>query len=378
MNILWFIAVVLIMVFFQGFAYSRYVSRALKVERSFGKPNAAPGETVALNIAVTNKSLLPLTWVHMEESVPVELKLRNDSVRRHYNNVEYIHNIVMSLLPLQRVNRRYSVEFTKRGYYELKQLEMNIADLLGDSSHACTIQAPASIVIYPRLADMSDSLLPASGIQGDISVNRWILDDPTMLIGHREYARGDSFKSINWKRTAKERQLMVNRHDFTSDQKFMVLLDMDELEDIWSSKNGYKVERAIEVCAFVCERLITQGIPTGFATNALYGGSRENGILEPGAGNNQLGEVMDCLGRIQYYRKSDFEATLDLAEKESGWGTEFIIVVPRLREQLVSKLRGRVRLKVTIITMEPYVIAELPGDLRVFVCREDGDANAAV
>lgn len=378
MNTLWFITVVLLIVLSQSFLYSKYVPRVLKVERSFSAQSAVPGDMVTLNISVSNKGILPLTWMHIEESVPMELKLKNDSLRRHYNNVEYIHNIVMSLLPLQRVNRRYSVEFTKRGYYELKNVDINITDMLGDNSHAYTIQAPASIVVYPRLVDMSDSLLPASGMQGDVSVNRWIIDDPTMMIGHREYTRGDSFKSISWKRTAKERRLMVNKHDYTSDKKFMVLLNLDELEDIWSKKVGHKIEKAIEACAFIAEDLVSQGIPTGFATNALYGGRRENDILEPSAGNSQIREILDCLGRIQYYKKNKFIDILDHVEGEAEWGTEFIVVVPFLREEFISQLIGKHKGRINVVAMEACNTKYLPDNLNVFVYREEGDANAAI
>lgn len=378
MNTLWFIVVVLLILYFQSVLYNRFVSRGLKVDRSFSTAHAYPGDGITLNISVTNRSLLPLTWMHIEELVPPELKLRNDKVTKHFYNTEYTHNIVMSMLPLQRVNRRYNVEFTKRGYYELKKVDVNVADMLGDNSYAYTMQASAGIVIYPKIADMSDSLLPVNSLQGDVSVVRWIIDDPTMLIGQRDYIRGDSMKSINWKRTARERHLMVNKHDYTSDKRIMLLLDLDELGDIWSAKNGREIEKAIEICAFIAERLISQGIPTGFATNALYGGSRENSILEPGAGNSQMREILDCLGRIQYYKKDEFSAVLEHAAGGSSWGTDIIIVVPILRDDFITHISIAQNRKITVIAIEARDMKVIPDNTSVFVYREAGDANAAI
>ena len=61
-------------------------------------------------------------------------------------------------------------------------------------------------------------------------MRRWIVDDPFMLAGVREYQYGDSMRDVNWKATAKTGNLQVNQRDFTADRRLMVYLNVEDHE----------------------------------------------------------------------------------------------------------------------------------------------------
>lgn len=380
MNTFWFIIVVLALVVLQGRLYERFIFNELSIERSFDHTDAMLGDTVQLRVTVDNMKLLPITWMHMQQVFPIELQFVNEAVTEHQNRTEYIHNMVMSIFSYQRVSRRYDIKCTKRGYYEIRGVEVRSTDLFGKAAYSIEADAAAKIVVYPKFADISGSLLPASSIQGDTAVKRWIMDDPVMTAGIRDYYRSDSYRDINWKATAKRQKLMVNKHDFTSDKKIMLLLDMDDVGDIWAASNEIipLMETAIEVGASIAEKSIREGIPTGFATNGLYGGDREDQIVEPNTGDKQVTEILNCLGRIQYYKKYDFIRLLESVCSGLSWGTELVIIVPYIKDALMSNLNLVKDTKMTLIAMEKSELTAAPPNCSVYFYIKEGEADEVV
>lgn len=356
------------------------IFKNLSVTRGFDCSNALPGDIVQLSIKVTNRKILPVTWMHIESILPVELKLVNETVKEYRNKTEYLHNIVMSILPYQRVNRKYKVKCAQRGYYKIRMVEVKSTDMFGDKSYSIKIDAPANITVYPRFADLSGLQIPAGTMQGDVVVKRWILDDPVMIAGVRDYSRGDSIRDINWKITAKRQKLMVNQHDFTSDKKIMLILDVDDFDDIWSVTNELTqlVEQAIEVTASIADIAINEGLPVGFATNALYGGNRENAVVQPNTGDDQLGEILNCLGRIQYYKKYSFHELMQLLERDMEWGTELIMVVPSVRDEFMVELQLLKHRKVTVVSMSGCEAKAVPQNCDIYVYDKVGEPDAVI
>lgn len=74
-------------------------------------------------------------------------------------------------------------------------------------------------MVYPNLIDLNSSFVVADSLQGDVFVRRWIIEDPIMISGIRDYTPSDNYKDINWKATAKNQTLKVNKYDYTADKK---------------------------------------------------------------------------------------------------------------------------------------------------------------
>ncbi len=74
---------------------------------------------------------------------------------------------------------------------------------------------------------MQEELAPAGALLGDISVRRWIVDDPPLMtIGIREYTGNEPERYIHWPSSMKHNKLMVKNFDFTTDNSVLIALNM--------------------------------------------------------------------------------------------------------------------------------------------------------
>ena len=83
---------------------------------------------------------------------------------------------------------------------------MTAGDLLGIKDPFSQNNLQANLVVYPSIIPMQEVPLPSHNWQGDISVRRWIVDDPFIISGVREYRAGDGMNQISWKATARTGQ----------------------------------------------------------------------------------------------------------------------------------------------------------------------------
>ncbi len=86
-------------------------------------PRAFLGERMSVTLRVRNQGLLPLVWLRIHESIPVQLKAPNFFQR------------VLSLLPYEETTLRYDLDCRRRGYYLLGPLVLNSGDLFGMSTY---------------------------------------------------------------------------------------------------------------------------------------------------------------------------------------------------------------------------------------------------
>lgn len=55
------------------------------------------------------------------------------------------------------------------------------------------------------------------GFLGELSVNRYLYEDPILTAGYRSYTSGDPMRSIAWKQSVQGQGLMVKKWDYTTE-----------------------------------------------------------------------------------------------------------------------------------------------------------------
>lgn len=378
MNPLWLIAIVLLVLFLQDILYERYIFRGLNIKRKFSRLSAFPGEELLMELELVNRKLLPITWLHMEQRFPLIIELGSKEMVQYPNRAEAAHRSYMSILPYQKVKRTYHIKCLQRGFFDLKEIFLESTNLFGTKKYMLEKAAAAQLTIYPRLPDVRSSLIPANSMQGDILVRRWIIEDPLMISGAREYVTSDDFRSINWKATAKHGKLKVNKYDFTADKKIMLLFNMDACGDLWKGFEPAVIESSIEVCASVAAELVKDGIPVGLATNAICAGNMTFGNMEPGTGEKHLSDILEMLARIQYYCRFKFIELLENVMGSISWGTELVIVTPYFDASIKESLYKVQGVKITVVALERKDSGELPSNVELFIYDRAGEQNEAV
>lgn len=369
-----FIIVIVLFIYIQNILYEKYSFKKLYIRRAFEQEGVFPGETVSYNVTVVNKKLLPLTWLCIDENLPYSMEFENEQTIEPCSETSFVHKLIFTILPYQRIKRGYKIKCLKRGYYNIKDITIYSTNLLGSKIYEDKRFLLNCVAVYPQIREIGDEFIPANTLMGDFSIDRWIIDDPMMITGIRNYQNRDSFKSINWKQTAKNQKILVNKYDYTADKKIMLILNLDKAEYMLEESDIPYIEEAISIGASLSLKLIQSGIPTGIATNSVCIGESSNSVLEPDTGKQHISNMLKVFSQITYMKKYKSRELFKELVKNFSWGTEIIILSVTPTEELMNDLELMGNIKTTVIAFRKNNLEYIPENISLYYHSKDGES----
>lgn len=316
MFILWFVLTSAAVLYGQSILFNKLVLKRLSYQRQFRQRSCVRGEEVELVEQIENRKWLPVPWLRVESQLSAHLGFRKSenfdvSKGELYQN----HRSFFSLGGYTRVIRTHRITPTRRGCYNLSTVTMTGGDLMGNTHRHIQIPLEGELVVYPKPAEVPFHELPSRSLQGEHSIRRFIVPDPFVIAGAREYQPGDTMKQVNWKASARSGSLQVHQYDYTADRSLMVVLNVEDAEGMWRTvSNEGLIEQGIEWAAGVAEAAITQGMEVGFAANMPIMDSLDSTRIEPDRGYEQLTTLYEAMARLGLTRT---EAFLSLLTREA-------------------------------------------------------------
>ena len=321
-------------VFFGLHLLSRWwVQRAvgrLRFRRVLATERAFLGERVPVELEVWNPGFLPLPWIHLRENLPLDL------------HVPTLVQRVFSLLPRERETIRYELHGWRRGYYAIGPLFCRAGDLFGVTEVTRKGETGNHLTIYPKIIPLPNLWLPSLLPFGTLPSQQRLFEDPTRVMGVRDYQPGDSPRRIDWKTSAALGRLQVRRYQPAISVEAFIMLNLNTAE---YSRRGRFVatELAITVAASVAHQLIEQRQAVGLATNGAdpLTESSERLTLLPRKGRGHLMSCLDLLARIQASNADGmlpFAALMRQASLGLSWGSTLVIVTGKEDEALMPTL----------------------------------------
>jgi len=321
----------------------KYALKGIRYSREISKKIVEIDEDFEIVTVIENRKALPVTFFQIIERFPATIQYRFRTDR--FKTTEFLyHTITMFLLPYQRIKRTYIAYCDKRGRYIFSDVSLIAGDLLGLNTFTRSLDYWQEIIALPRPADLREEIIPYGDYNGELSIERWIIDDPTMIIGVREYTGLEPAKTIHWPSSAKSNRLMVKKFDFTLENTAMVLLNIECVKPFWSGidkKSIDSIERCISITRGIIEALEEKKIPYGFITNAIMSGlPAEKNIVYPSSGQTQLSNLLEYLGRMSYNISVSFEdLVLTLWKRDIRCSTH-IIITPRVLDPYVELINS--------------------------------------
>lgn len=304
-----------------------YGFKNLTYEMKIGKESAEIGEEIEIQSLIENRKPLSISFLRVDERYPKGLSRKN-----------YMYTLF--ILPYQRVRRKYKVYGKERGLYSIKSSTLGLGDFIGFKMKHESIDVEKQLIILPRKLNLNESIAPVGSLNGSTSIKRWIMDDPLITVGIREYTGNEPERFIHWPSSLKYGNLMVKNFDFTTDNSVIILLNLESMKPFWSGIKKDTIERAISLARSVMEELEYLKIPYGFATNSYSTKSEQSQFYHPGLGHNQLNHFLEILGSINYGISSSFEETLeDIARQRSNY-TTFVVITPSIFESYIDPLNN--------------------------------------
>lgn len=270
----------------QAAAFGRRSVSRIRYERRFEVGACYTGDTIDMVEVIENHKWLPVPWIRVESVIDAALRFQTEeAVHIDEGKRTQYHKSLFTLGPYRRIRRRHRITCMKRGVYRLSGVTVTGGDMLGTIDRTRRYPVKARLIVYPQVTAMEDVPLPTHGWQGDVTVKRWLVDDPFTVAGTREYRSGDPMKLIHWKASARTGSLQVYKREFTAEQRLVVMLNVEDRETMRDLVHHEDlIERGISYAATIVSDAVKRGIPVGFGHNG--------GVLsleEPGEAAGLLG-----------------------------------------------------------------------------------------
>lgn len=315
--------------------YSAHISKAL----------VEPDEEFYLISELTNKKLLPLNYVRTTESLPKGVSVDIDKLRAGISgSARFDESIINNKLscsaylgPRRRITRSIPLSIPARGHYELKHTVVEGGDLMGLYSRQRIDRTVKEVTVLPKALDALETEKLFGGYLGDVSVRRFIMEDPVLTLGFRDYTGHEPMKAIAWTQTARTGRLQVKKYDYTLEATATVLVGVERSSSIFEGNLrdvDEEIERCYSITRSVCEQLEAKGIKYALHTNiAAPGAGLQLDNVVDGLGHAHLMGILEGLGRAVYQKSKPFVDILADDVRNAEQGRSYIIIVVKMLDE---------------------------------------------
>ena len=318
MNIVWIVAVSAMLAAAQALVFLLFNLRKLNYKRYFSKATAFEGDRLELVEVIRNIKLMPVPWLRAESRISPNLRFGHGTVSEEREiSANRYHRSVFFMGPFSQITRRHRVTCLKRGHYEAGSVALTAGDLFGLSMKTKQVNMECALDVFPRLLSEDELDTPSTRWQGELAVKRWIMPDPFLTSGVRDYRAGDPQRDIHWRASARMGQLQVKVRDYTADPRMLVVLNVQTSEEQWGDLMDYEqegIEQGVRIAATLCMRALNAGVEAGFASNACLQGDRGTGktIYVRARNSRDQGEVLlMTMARMEIHREMSFPTFLE-------------------------------------------------------------------
>ena len=352
-----FFFIILIVALFAERWSMRHALSGVKYDVRLSKQLVEVDEKIDMitTLRMTERRFVP--FLKLSEEVPTAFQM---DVKRRLNGFDEQRSRIASstyLLPRQKVTRRLNGSFPQRGRYVFTGATLYGGDFLGLNEQVKYALVLREAVVMPKRLAAPDVVDTLGGFLGDISVNRFILEDPVLTLGFRDYTGREPMKNISWPVSARMGKLMVKNFDYTLELSVSVIMNVDT--SAYGSQAQALREKCYSLTRDVCEALEDKRVKYAFYTNAVAAGMVGAWYyISEGLGGAHLMRILEGLGRCTQASFTRAGAVLENAERRAEAGRAHVIVTPRrddIDPQDIERLRARTGANILVIAAEEVV-----------------------
>ena len=356
--------------------WATYCLTDLRFERELSEKRVPFGAEVTLSATVENAKLLPLPWLEIEDTLSRTLSVRGRRLRVNPTTNRAVLESLFSTRWYERVTRRYAVWCNTRGVHTFGPTNISSGDLFGFTERKETLENRQYLIVYPLIVPLSSFNLPSRHPFGDRRALRRLLEDPSRVIGVRDYVYGDDLRRVHWKATARTMQLQSKVYEPTTTYTLVMFLNVSTQAS--SSFGPYPnfnphedlLELAICAAASVADWALNEGYAVGLSTNSfLYTpelGSEQDATTQhqdvnqqaamlqsstltrfkrrrfqipPASSEEQRKRIMEALARVQTFFSSSMEEMVQSEYAHLPAGSTVVVITSTISDPLLDALK---------------------------------------
>lgn len=315
-------------------------------------------EPFEITTTITNAKPRPVLFLYLEENIPMGLVLlgertpvkaeRTDS----FNTKRAVLTQTLYLMPKEKACRTLKACLNERGRYMFHNGHMKVGDLLGFDESTLELSFFKEVVVLPRRVEAPDFKAAFGNYLGDISVRRFILSDPILTAGFREYSGREPMRDISWPASLRQGKLMVKQFDYTAELTATVILNIN-------GGSPAEIELCYSLARCVCEELEERRVSYSFITNAYAANAAGSWtFMGDGLGDNHLNAILEGLGRATHESFYGLDRLLNKISNVTDSGKAFVLITPPLNtgnRMDISRFEARCGSKVFTIEADTEV-----------------------
>lgn len=324
--------------------------KRITYEVNFEKRRAEQEAPVSVDIRLTNHSRMPVFYLSFIQNFSGVLKaarqelenktgedIKKDSVddfiRKHFGvfaGSAYIKDACY--VPGQKtITRSYPFTADRRGCYRISGSHISVGDFMGIRESLFSLNQTGELLVLPKRSSRRDLPMTMANIIGDLSVQRFLFEDPIMTVGFSDYTGCEPQKSISWMGSARAGRMLVKKYDHTAERTVTILLNIE--------KAGEELEECFSLTRSICEALERARISWGFCTNANLFSSQGVSDLTQGTGEMHLNRVLEGISRANGSLVCSADKLIGRLCRSDLYSAGYLIISPAPRAELQGRIR---------------------------------------
>jgi uncharacterized protein (DUF58 family) len=344
------------------------------------------GQSVEVKVAARNTGSLAIPWLLLEDSLPRDALTQSP----HHIQAEGARLAVARLEAGETKVFTYRVQFLMRGYYQLGPLLVETGDVFGLHRRFRVMTEPSFAQVPPRIVALEGYNLSSRRPIGEIRLAHRLFEDPTRLAGVRPYQKGDPLNRIHWRATARSGQLQSRAYESSCVAGATFVLDFHARSFAGPAAVG-SAELAAVAVASLANAVCLMGQQMGLVSNGRDAADRirEEGwradfltrndararaaepqqntrlrpvVLKAAKGENQLGEILAVLARLEHTDGQDFADMIREAASGISRDTTVVavlgMVTPQIAVALGDVARRGLLVTAIVVSMEMEAVPD--------------------
>lgn len=242
--------------------YADRWASCLSVERQITNSELQVGESMAVGLRLNNNTGYFIPWLFAEDL----LSKRMISQPNRALDVTGFPAKLYFFRPRQIALMTYQIKAERRGYFQLGPTILETGDLLGLHRNYRIASEPQFVLVLPKLIPLQGVNVSSRRPMGELRMNDRSMEDPTQMVGIREYRAGDSLNRIHWRATARTGKLHTRIFQPTCIQGAMLVLDMHNNTNP-DRNEPVRTDLAVTMAASLAHTLYLMNQPFGLISN---------------------------------------------------------------------------------------------------------------